>query len=278
MSHLRSAHVGESSNSGFRNGLTDLYEPYSFADVSGPGCGVAYHDEDCLCDVTLPAQPTPIKCNPFTATMAGRIATHVTVFGEGASSADFVRWAEEFLGVFEVSVKAGHMAAAAAEAAVDFHEKRGRAVGRFAQQADVKKILSAGLTFPEAAAYLQVPVLELARCFLRDDGTLTAAEFVGIEHDLRSQPVAYRAIGTKWGVSEHVVRTLAKNLGIKSEAAERLASGDGLVYTQSQLDQATDMRAGGASYREVGEMLGLTRQQAISLCRRASRAAARAAA
>lgn len=253
--------------------ITDLYEPYEFGDGDGPGCGVAEHCDDCVCDVHLGCGPRSSRTYDITRTsLAGRIAAQVTGVAFGSRRSDWLRFFEEYLGIFERAHEAGATLTLGAEAINDiaarFAQKDGQSLGRYGRQQEVRELLQGGLTLTQTADYLSVPLDEIVA--LLTEGGVSVQRYTTAERLLRAGAESNRSVARQTGLTERIVRNLAANIGVRSRATQRLHDGgvfavDAVVHEQILAYRFCDSPL---SYGEIAKATGTSREQVIGLCRR----------
>jgi hypothetical protein len=96
----------------------------------------------------------------------------------------------------------------------------GGTIDRTQRAAEVRELLRHGLTLPEIAATLDVPLDLVVRPLRRDCTGCTAQQYVKAEQLLRAGGLSYGEVGERVGMDRHEVRTFATTLGIKSGAEQ----------------------------------------------------------
>lgn len=245
--------------------LADLYKPYSFNDIDGPGCGVPEHGPSCLCDVDLAAHPVPQDTAPV---MAYASSAHQACIDRGIEPSP-LNMIAEVLGLFEAAREAGTRLRVTPERVEELcseYRSRGGNAGRFARHNVLVQLVEGGLSLRSCAAVIGCPEREVAEQFSTrttdPEAILRAADM------LHAGCHSFYAVATETGLRRGTVVDLAKNLGYESVVTTLLKAGGGYKYSADQFDTVRRMRAEGASYAEIAKATGMKRSAVSMWCSR----------
>lgn len=128
----------------------------------------------------------------------------------------------------------------------------GKSRDRSTKATEVRELLRRGMTLPEIAAELGVPLSLVVLPLKRDCTGNTANQYVEVERLLRQGNLSFGAIAKLTDVDRNEVRTLAGTIGVKSGANERNQK-----YTAEQREKARRLLQEGHSRRQIAELTGV---------------------
>jgi hypothetical protein len=212
-----------------------LADSVDFEDLGGPGCGVADHDCDCLCDVPTGAE----------------LAAAVTDCEGQKLDAAFVAEARQEIGVDVVTSFVD------LELIADFVLARANGKGQYAGNAEGVKLLRSGMSFKDIANECGMRLRDVVELFTQIPPA-GLEPLLEVERLLRAGAASFAAVGKATGLNPDQVRFLAENMGVMSAAAAACRNGRGpnAKYTAEQIEQCWRYKHQGKSLRETAALLG----------------------